>query len=306
VENNRVDTTGLLPSTNHSHDVTTSPNADTSHHLSLKVFLNDFHIYQGNKETNIPFTVIALTDYSTQSSEMTIEATNEYLEKIRQKRLRNEEKISQLGLTRFVTPEKTTRRKKKQRSISSSKVEPKVQEPRRSPRVSNKPVNHMMLDYDSTIVSKLEVSDVKSKAEEKRNQKKIRSRPRKFNLGEQISPKERSVFESIDCDEWVKDMEYYFSKLQGNSVSNVQRVMCTVRKLVSGEGVRHPQTQTYFLRNKAIHLGFDFREMLDEATEWVYENGGDRGNGWLIEHPVKKLLLYQQARVANNNRAFSE
>jgi hypothetical protein len=234
------------------------------------------------------------------SSEMTIEETNDYLEKVRQKRQRNEEKINQLGLTRFVTPEKT-RFKKKQR-VSSSNGITTVQEPRRSPRVSNKPVDHMMLDYDSIATSKTEVMDVKPPTKAK---EKIPSR-RKFDLGEQISPGERSVFDNIDCNEWVKDMEYYFSKLEGNSASNVQRVMCTVQKLVSGDGVRHPQTKAYFLRNKAIHLGLDFRQMLDEATEWVYENGGDRGNGWLIEHPVKKLWLYQQARAANNNRAFSE
>lgn len=233
---------------------------------------------------------------------MNIEEPNQYLERVRQKRLRNQEKLNELGLTRFVTPEKT-RLKKKTCISSSSKGESTVHEPRRSSRVSKKPVDFIMLDHDLNAMATTTDDGTRVKAT-KTVKKKVPSR-RKVDLGKQISPRKRETFKNFDCEAWVKDMEYYLSELAGNSDSNVQRVMCTVRKLVSGEGVRHPQTQEYFHKNKAIHLGLDFRQMLDEATEWVYENGGDKGNGWLIEHPVKKLWLYQQARATNNNKPFS-
>lgn len=236
--------------------------------------------------------------------DMTQAEPNDYLEKVRLKRQRNEEKISQLGLSRFVTPDKPLA-KKKHRGVprSSDEKNSAVQNPRRSSRVSNKAVDFMILDYDMK-ASKYDDTFVEVK-EPKVSRKKSPPK-RKFDLGQQISPRERSAFDELSSDEWVTDMQYYFSRVQGNSDSNVQRVMCTVRKLVSGEGIRHPQTQNYFRRNKKIHLGLDFRQMLDEATEWVHENGGDRGNGWLIEHPVKKLWLYQQARAENNYMAFSK
>ena len=67
----------------------------------------------------------------------------------------------------------------------------------------------------------------------------------------------------------------------------------------TGEGVRHPQTGAFFKRNVPIALSDDFRAMHDEASEWVEENGGDKGHGWMIQHPVSKCFLYQRARAEN-------
>ena len=38
-----------------------------------------------------------------------------------------------------------------------------------------------------------------------------------------------------------------------------------------------------------------------EANEWVEEQGGDRGNGWLLNHPLMKCFRYQTER-ANNGK----
>jgi len=143
---------------------------------------------------------------------------------------------------------------------------------------------------------------MKKRIERRKTQKT--NKKRKFDLGQQISPKKRAVFEAISGEEWLEDMKHYFSVIEDNSKSNVQRVMYTTRKLSSGHGVTHPQTHDMFWKNKKVHLGLDFRQMLDDASEWVYNNGGDRGNGWLVEHPIKKLWVYQQARAQNKNEPF--
>lgn len=128
------------------------------------------------------------------------------------------------------------------------------------------------------------------------------SRLIKKYLGVQIPSKMRELLSKEK--DWMKDMEYYFSTIEGNSESNVYRVMSTVKKLVAGHGVIHPQTGASFMKNKPIHLGMDFEQILNEASAYVDTNGGDRGHGWLIEHPLRKLLVYQHTRVENGNKPF--
>ena len=224
------------------------------------------------------------------SLKMATEKPNSYLEKVRLKRIRNQEQIESLGLNNL----SPAPRSKKQRSTATLSPNPSSNPPRRSSRRSKKPIEFVALDYEANALEK--------KIERRKAHKVIKKR--KFDLGQQMSPDKRAAFEAISSDEWLEDMKYYFSVVEDNSKSNVQRVMYTTKKLVSGHGVTHPQTQNTIWKNKKIHLGLDFRQMLDEASEWVYENGGDRGNGWLVEHPIKKLWVYQQARAQNKNQPF--
>jgi len=48
-----------------------------------------------------------------------------------------------------------------------------------------------------------------------------------------------------------------------------------------------------------ISLSEDFDQLHKEATAWVEENGGDKGHGWLIQSPLKKIKRYQLARIDN-------
>jgi len=52
-------------------------------------------------------------------------------------------------------------------------------------------------------------------------------------------------------------------------------------------------------------LADDIPELLLNAKHWVDEHGGDVSNGWLIEHPLTKMINYQIARV-ERGRAFNE
>lgn len=46
----------------------------------------------------------------------------------------------------------------------------------------------------------------------------------------------------------------------------------------------------------------DFIELLNEGQDYENKYGRDRGNGWLLRHPLKKLLLFQQFIL--NNPSF--
>ncbi len=227
---------------------------------------------------------------------MAVTEPNIYLEKVRLKRKKNQERIEALGLANISRRQQRSHSIRtpvqKKRAISPSRSTP----PRRSARVSKDPVKFEALDarsdYDKLLLQKR--IEIRSKEGNKSRRSSLKKR--KFDLGKQISASQRKLLKSLPMEDWVEDMEHYFLVEEGNSKSNVQRVISVVRKLVEGDGVRHPQTQEFFLRNSTIHLGMDFRKMLDDASEWVYSNGGDRGHGWMIEHPVKKIWVYQQAR----------
>jgi len=219
------------------------------------------------------------------------EEPNAYLEKVREKQKRNQDKIEKLGLTAF-SPKPKPKKQRTAVTPPKSGSDPR----RRSSRVSKKPIEFVALDYEAVVLEK--------KIERRKQTKTVKKQ--KFDMGQQITPEERATFEPISSEEWLADMEHYFSVIVGNSASNVQRVICVTRKLASGQGVFHPSTQKCFWKKRKVNLGMDFREILDEASEWVYDNGGDRGNGWLIEHPVKKIWVYQQARAQNKNTSFSK
>jgi hypothetical protein len=220
---------------------------------------------------------------------MTVAEPNPYLEKVRLKRKKNQEKIDALGIA-----DMTEKKPRTTRPLTKIPQHATGTPPRRSARVSKEPVKFKALDASADSDDRLLQKRLQNRVKNSKNRGSLKKR--KFDLGQQISPSKRALFEPISTADWVADMKYYFSVEEGNSASNVQRVMTVVNKLVVGKGVRHPQTQEYFLNKTNVHLGMDFRKLLDEASEWVYNSGGDRGNGWLIEHPVKKLWVYQQAR----------
>jgi hypothetical protein len=229
---------------------------------------------------------------------MTASESNAYMEKVRLKRKRIQNKIDSLGLADL------TKKKPKAVTKSARRSARVTVNPRRSARVAKEPVKFEALDAKSDYDDKMFKRRMEIRASQKSRRKSTAKKKSTFDLGQQIGTERRDLLQPIPIAAWVSDMEYYFSVEEGNSKSNVQRVMTVVNKLVAGKGVRHPQTHNYFLEGTKIHLGMDFRNMLNEASEWVYNNGGDRGNGWLIEHPVKKLWLYQQAR-SHRGKPFS-
>jgi hypothetical protein len=72
--------------------------------------------------------------------------------------------------------------------------------------------------------------------------------------------------------------------------------MRQVRKLASGAGIGYKQwpEHTIFYKNVEVNLDNDFYEMYQEALDWEERHGKDKGHGWLLLHPIKKLQLYKE------------
>ena len=104
------------------------------------------------------------------------------------------------------------------------------------------------------------------------------------------------------------------------SDANRRLVIRQVTKLVSGEGVHYaspaygwpddvifrkdePVTmQSDAVRNqfRARHRRDDFAhrsdigQIIEDARDFENTHGRDHGNGWLLNHPLRKLIIYQQ------------
>lgn len=85
------------------------------------------------------------------------------------------------------------------------------------------------------------------------------------------------------------------------SATNTSRVMRQVRPLAGGEGIKHPRSEKegcVFAKGKPVTLGDDLEALFGEAYEFENTHGEDRGHGWLLRHPIKKLLSVQQHLAA--------
>ncbi len=220
--------------------------------------------------------------------------TNPYLERIRQKREQNSQRLKELGLLEINENMKNTHRNNALTTPSRRPKKINIEPSRRSSRKANKPALYSgeEIDFTKARVRLGEESVMASLGPVRKKQKR-----KPLDLGGQISNEKRISYKNIPNQEWVEDMKYFLER--DHSVVNVERTMRVVRKLSTGEGVRHPQTGAFFKRNVPIALSDDFRAMHDEASEWVEENGGDKGHGWMIQHPVSKCFLYQRARAEN-------
>jgi hypothetical protein len=95
----------------------------------------------------------------------------------------------------------------------------------------------------------------------------------------------------------------YHNKISDQNVRNVMR---QVTKLATGQGVRYESAQygwhqphQIFMKGVKITPLSDFIELMKRATKAENEWGRDHGNGWLLNHPLKKMLLFQQFCLQN-------
>ena len=80
------------------------------------------------------------------------------------------------------------------------------------------------------------------------------------------------------------------------SPANARTTLRQVKLLVSGAGVHyaHWPEDFYFRRGEPVTLAMDIGEIQDAANEIDRRPGyRDRGNGWLLNHPLQKLMNYQ-------------
>ena len=89
------------------------------------------------------------------------------------------------------------------------------------------------------------------------------------------------------------------------SEQNVRNVMRQVSKLARGEGVRYESPKygwapgRYFMKGTPVTPLSDIVQLMVEAQECENKWGRDHGNGWLLSHPLKKMLLFQQFCLNN-------
>ena len=135
------------------------------------------------------------------------------------------------------------------------------------------------------------------------------SRPRVFTP---ISASKASVLRKLDASSAVEAFmndarahgEWFSNAVV--SASNSSRVMARVQALVSGEGIRHPVTGAVFARGRKVSLGDDLEELFLQACAFEDTHGEDKGNGWLLRHPIKKIISVQQHVIGGGKIAGFE
>ena len=103
-------------------------------------------------------------------------------------------------------------------------------------------------------------------------------------------------------EKWLNEMEHWLQVIpHGNrhhvvSQANAQSVMRQVKKLVAGDGITYCgwDDGVIFYNNVNVDLSFDFEQMYEEARDFEDLHGKDKGHGWLLLHPIKKLQLFKE------------
>jgi hypothetical protein len=83
------------------------------------------------------------------------------------------------------------------------------------------------------------------------------------------------------------------------SKTNVGRISSQVKKLLLGKGITYKNwpAEKYFKKGKIFTLDSDYEKLGQEAKDFEMKYGEDVGHGWVLKHPIKKLLLFQQWKV---------
>ena len=121
-----------------------------------------------------------------------------------------------------------------------------------------------------------------------------------------LSEEEKQVLSKNDMDQnyldKFREFLVYHDKISSQNERNVMR---QVTKLATGQGVRYESPRygwpegCYFMKGKKVTPLSDLVELMHQAIEAENKHGIDRGNGWLLRHPIKKLLLFQQFCLNN-------
>ncbi|KAG7372043.1 hypothetical protein IV203_018186 [Nitzschia inconspicua] len=119
-----------------------------------------------------------------------------------------------------------------------------------------------------------------------------------------LTDAEKEKLATIDSNYLEKFQEFlvYHNKISDQNVRNVMR---QVTKLATGQGVRYESPKYGWKPHQVFQKGIkvtplsDFVELMEFARKAEDEWGRDHGNGWLLSHPLKKMLLFQQFCLQN-------
>ena len=103
----------------------------------------------------------------------------------------------------------------------------------------------------------------------------------------------------IDVEEFEDWLRNVHEGARGGNISetNAKSVMKRVKELVDKEqGVTYINwpSDIVFHHGETVTLDTDFDALLKKAKRFEKTHGKDKGNGWKLTHPIKKLWLYKQ------------
>jgi len=119
-----------------------------------------------------------------------------------------------------------------------------------------------------------------------------------------FNEEDKKVLNVID-DNFLAKFEEFLVVHDKISHQNVRNVMRQIGKLVRGEGIRYESPRygwpenCYFQKSVKICPLTNVVKLISEGRECEDRWGRDHGNGWLINHPLKKLLRFQQFALTN-------
>lgn len=233
-------------------------------------------------------------------------------EKMRLERIkRNQEKLASLGLDQsFGDRLRKQQPKKKKKAVDRKKaLTPKPGEERRSKRLSNasQQLYQLSNDFEDEVVVEQDPDYSEADEEEKEpyqaniSVRQVRHRIKLNREDYAVSEEDMQNLRGfMDVDVVLSKFREFLRYHDKISESNERRVMPQVRKLLRGEGIgyKHWKGKT-FHKGEKITLMHDIVALMEEANECERAWGKDLGNGWLLNHPLKKLLIFQQFALQN-------
>ena len=133
-----------------------------------------------------------------------------------------------------------------------------------------------------------------------------RKRARRGKAAADLTDDERAMLGVFDMDAF----EEFLTDEHPISEDNRRQVLRQAEKLVSGQGV-HYASPTYgwpddvvFRKGEPVTMSSDIVQIIADARDFEDEHGRDHGNGWLLNHPLRKLLIFQ-THVARGEAAAS-
>ena len=239
-------------------------------------------------------------------------------EKLRLERIkRNQEKLAALGLDKPWFDAAAARKKKNIiiRKKKTPSPKPGTGTERRSNRLSKSPETkfyQLSHDFDEEVMVEQRASASSAKDEElepyqaevsvRQVRRRVKLNRDDYSVSEEDMKNLRGV---MDVEIFLSKFREFLRYQDKISDSNERSVMRQVRKLALGEGIRYESEKygwpegKYFRRGEKITLMHDIVELMDEAMGCEAKWGRDRGNGWLLSHPLKKLLIFQMFCLKN-------
>ena len=239
------------------------------------------------------------------------EQEQSYMDRVHEKRQRNQAMLEQLGLL-----DSPLKQKKKQKVASPRKKKIVNTEPQRlSQRVRKKPA----LYADGLPEDWLEEHKARQQQFHKRvvspsPKKKNKSTRKQWKspLSEQYAstfgrkyqksedePPEVTLPDAggppCDDEQYLEELREFLKTHHPVSPDNLRNVLKQAGRLCSGEGVtyHHWPDHVVFGKNLQLTMHSDLQKLYEQACDYEDFYGRDLGNGWLLKHPIKKMIYFQ-------------